>query len=161
MDGSHQVKRILYGTATEGEADVSPDGRWIAYESDETGQFEIFVRPYPDAYTGGRWPISSGGGKTPLWSRDGRELFYRDFSGAMFAAPVALTPTFTSGPGKRLFGGANYFGNGPRLSMRTYDLSLDGSKFLMVKQQTTPGDAAALVVALNWFEELKRLVPVR
>jgi serine/threonine-protein kinase len=161
MDGSHRVDRILYGAATEGEADVSPDGRWIAYESDESGQFEIYVRPYPGAYAGSRWQISDGGGKTPLWSRDGRELFYRDFDGAMWAASVTLTPTFTPGTVVRLFPNANYF-SGPRYQMsgRTYDLSRDG-RFLMVKQQTTPGEASALVVALNWFEELKRVVPVR
>jgi DNA-binding winged helix-turn-helix (wHTH) protein/Tol biopolymer transport system component len=159
MDGSHRVERILYGPNTEGEADVSPDGRWIAYESDESGQFEIYVRPYPDAYAGSRWQISSGGGKTPLWSRDGRELFYRDFDGAMLAASVALTPTFAPGPVVKLFESANYFGSGSSLSGRTYDLSLDGSRFLMIKQQVTPGEAATLVVVLNWFEELKRLVP--
>jgi len=160
MDGSHRVEPILYGVATEGEADVSPDGRWIAYESDESGQFEIYVRPYPAAYGGSRWPISDGGGKTPLWSRDGRELFYRDFDGAMWAASVALTPTFTPGPAVKLFENANYFsGPGSSLSGRTYDLSLDGSRFLMIKQPAS--EAAALVVVLNWFEDLKRLVPVR
>jgi serine/threonine-protein kinase len=160
MDGSHRVERILYGSNTEGEADVSPDGRWIAYESDESGQFEIYVRPYPDAYAGSRWQISSGGGKTPLWSRDGRELFYRDFGGAMLAASVTLTPTFAPGPVVKLFASANYFGSGSSLSGRTYDLSLDGSRFLMIKQLPTD-EAAALVVVLNWFEDLKRLVPAR
>jgi serine/threonine-protein kinase len=158
MDGSHRVEHILYGPNTEGEADVSPDGRWIAYESDESGQVEIYVRPYPDAYSGSRWPISSGGGKMPLWSRDGRELFYRDFGGAMLAASVAHTPTFAPGPVVKLFENANYFGSGSSMSGRTYDLSLDGSRFLMIKQQAN-GEAAALVVVLNWFEELKRLVP--
>jgi serine/threonine-protein kinase len=158
MDGSGRVERILYGANTEGEVDVSPDGRWIAYESDESGQSEIYVRPYPEAYAGGRWQISSGGGRQPLWSRDGREIFYRDFGGAMFAASVAHTPTFAPGPVVKLFENAHYFGSGSSLSGRTYDLSLDGSRFLMIKQQAT-GEAPALVVVLNWFEELKRLVP--
>jgi serine/threonine-protein kinase len=158
MDGSHRVERILYGPNTEGEADVSPDGRWIAYESDESGQFEIYVRPYPDAYAGSRWQISSGGGKQPLWSRNGGELFYRDFDGAMWATPVDLTPTFAPGPVFKLFESANYFGSGSSSSGRTYDLSLDGSRFLMIKQLPTD-QAAALVVELNWFDELKRLVP--
>ena len=159
MDGSGRVERILYGATNEGNAEVSPDGRWIAYDSDESGQFEIYVRPYPDAYAGGRWPISSGGGRQPLWSRDGRELYYRDFDGALLAASVTLTPTFAPGPVVRLFPSANYFGGGSALSGRTYDLSLDGGRFLMIKQM--PPDDAALVVTLNWFEELKRLVPTQ
>ena len=121
-------------------------------------EFEIYVRPYPDAYAGGRWQISSGDGKAPSWSRDGRELFYRDFGGAMLAASVTLAPTFAPGPVVTLFASANYFGSGSALSGRTYDLSLDGTRFLMIKQQAT-GEAVALVVVLNWFEELKRLVP--
>jgi serine/threonine-protein kinase len=161
MDGSGQVDPILYGTTTEGNAEVSPDGHWIAYDSDESGQFEVYVRPYPGAYGGSRWPISSGGGKQPLWSRDGRELFYRDFDGAMWAASVTLTPTFAPGRAIKLFASANYFGSGSALSGRTYDISLDGSRFLMIKQEATAGEAAALVVVLNWFEELKRLVPAR
>ena len=159
MDGTGRVERILYGPTTEGLAEVSPDGRWIAYDSDESGQFEIYVRQYPDTYSGGRWQISSGGGRQPLWSRDGRELFYRDFDGALLAASVTLTPTFAPGPAVKLFENANYFGSGSALSGRTYDLSLDGSRFLMIKQLPTD-EAAALVVVLNWFEELKRLVPV-
>jgi serine/threonine-protein kinase len=162
MDGSRRVERIVYGPTNDGEADVSPDGRWIAYDSDESGQFEIYVRPYPDAYAGGRWQISSGGGKQPLWSRDGRELFYRDFGGAMLAASVDLATTFAPGPVVKLFESANYFsGPGSSMSGRTYDLSLDGSRFLMIKQEATAGDAAVLVVVLNWFEELKRLAPTQ
>ncbi len=153
-----RVERILYGPTTEGLAEVSPDGRWIAYDSDESGQFEIYVRQYPDTYLGRRWQISSGGGRQPLWSRDGRELFYRDFGGGMLAASVTLTPTFAPGPAVKLFENANYFGSGSALSGRTYDLSLDGSRFLMIKQLPTD-EAAALVVVLNWFEGVKRLVP--
>ena len=101
MDGSGRVEPILDSEANEVGAEVSPDGRWIAYDSDESGQFEIYVRPYPDAYAGGRWLISSGGGRQPLWSRDGSELFYRDDGGAMFA--VSVTPALRSlrDPGSR------------------------------------------------------------
>jgi serine/threonine-protein kinase len=159
MDGSRRVDPILEGPTNEGSAEVSPDGRWIAYDSDESGQFEVYVRPYPDAYAGGRWPISSDGGKQPLWSPDGRELFYRDFDGALLAAPVTLTPTFAAGPGVKVFENANYFAGRPGSTMsgRTYDF--DGKRFLMIKPEAAAGEAAALVVVLNWFEELKRLVP--
>jgi eukaryotic-like serine/threonine-protein kinase len=153
-DGSARVERILYGPANEVSAEVSPDGRWIAYGSDESGLLEIYVRPYPDAYRGGRWQISSGGGRQPLWSRDGRELFYRDFSGAVLSAAVTLHPTFAPGPVAKLFDNASYLGSGSHASGRTYDLSLDGKRFLMIKQQEAP---PSLVVVLNWFEELKRV----
>jgi len=132
------------------------------YDSDETGQFEVYVRPYPNAYSGGRWQISSGGGRQPMWSADGRELFYRDFDGAMWALPVELRPTFKPGVAVRLFGSENYSGRGRLMSARSYDLSPDGQRFLMIKQEET-GVAGAgspsLMVVLNWFEELKREVP--
>jgi serine/threonine-protein kinase len=163
MDGSGRVERILYGPANDLTAEVSPDGRWIAYDSDESAQFEIYVRPYPDAYTGGRWQISSGGGRQPLWSRDGRELFYRDFSGAMLAVPVTLEPKFAPGPAVELFENTSYSGRGSFATARTYDLSLDGSRFLMIKEQgiEVGAPAPSLIVVLNWFEELKRLVPAQ
>jgi eukaryotic-like serine/threonine-protein kinase len=157
-DGTGRVEPIIHGPGNDLTADVSPDGRWIAYDSDEAGQLEVYVRPYPNAYAGGRWQISSGGGKQALWSRDGRELFFRDYSGALMSAAVTLAPTFAPGPVVKVFDNANYLGGGTHASGRTYDLSLDGKRFLMVKQQeATP----ALVVVLNWFEELKRLVPAR
>jgi serine/threonine-protein kinase len=163
MDGSGRVEPILDGEANEQGAEVSPDGRWIAYESDESGQVEIYVRPYPDASAGGRWLISSGGGRQPLWARDGSELFYRDYGGAMWAVPVTPGPTFNPGRVVKLFENDHYFGTGtgPSGSGRAFDLSLDGSRFLMIKEQGITADAAvpSLVVVLNWFEELKRLVP--
>jgi eukaryotic-like serine/threonine-protein kinase len=146
--------------ANELWAEVSPDGRWVAYDSDESGQFEIYVRPIPDAYRGGRWQISSGGGRQPVWSRDGRELFYRDFTGAVLALPVTSAPTFAPGRSVRLFDGSAYVGGGAHGSGRTYDVSPDASRFLMIKIGSADRAPAPLVVVLNWFEELRRLVPV-
>ncbi|HET6628454.1 MAG TPA: protein kinase [Woeseiaceae bacterium] len=162
LDGTRHAEPLIYGPANELNADVSPDGRWIAYDSDESGVFEVYVRSYTDPYGGGRWQISSGGGRQPLWSRDGTELFYRDFSGAMMAASVKPGPTFTPGPVVMLFENAGYNGAGAQGSGRTYDLSLDGRRFLMIKAfpSTDEESSRPLVVALNWFEELKRLVPV-
>jgi serine/threonine-protein kinase len=161
MDGSRRVETILSTAANDLTCEVSPDGRWIVYDSDETGHFEVYVRPYPQAYSGGRWQISSEGGRQPMWSHDGRELYYRDFEGAMWAVPVALTPTFMPGAAVRLFANHGYVGRGGLMSARTYDLSPDGKRFLMIK--TAPDQAAgaaALVVVLNWFEELNRAVPI-
>jgi hypothetical protein len=95
-----------------------------------------------------------------LWSRDGREIFYRDFEGGMHAASVKLSPTFTPGAVVRLFPNAGYSGDGGLGSGRTYDVSLDGRRFLMIKAQSAANAAArSVVVVLNWFEELKRAVP--
>ena len=99
-----------------------------------------------------------------MWSHDGREIYHRDYKGDMWATPVELHPTFAPGPAKRLFANRNYSGGGRLMSARTYDLSPDGQRFLMIKVQPTSADEAesgipTLVVVLNWFEELKRLVP--
>ena len=160
LDGSHRVERIVYSEANDLTANVSPDGRWIVYDSDESGQFEVYVRPYPQAYSGGRWQISSNGGRQPLWSHDGRAIFYRDFDGGMYAASVQLNPTFEPGPVARLFANAGYAGSGTSGSDRTYDVSHDGQRFLMIKTETGPtATASSIVVVLNWFEELQRAVP--
>jgi serine/threonine-protein kinase len=160
LDGSHRVERIVYSEANDLTAGVSPDGRWIVYDSDESGQFEVYVRPYPHAYSGGRWQISSNGGRQPLWSHDGREIFYRDFDGDLYAASVNLNPTFKPGPVARLFPNAGYAGRGARGGGRTYDVSADGQRFLMIKLEPgPPATASSVVVVLNWFEELKHAVP--
>jgi hypothetical protein len=120
----------------------------------------VYVRPYPKTDSG-QWKVSTSGGRQALWSRNGRELFYRDYGGAVIAVPVPPGPRFLRGePVTILPANLIYAGGGAALSSRTYDLSLDGSRFLMIKE----GDAAkppSLVVVQNWQEELKRLVPTR
>jgi serine/threonine-protein kinase len=137
-------------------AEVSPDGRWMAYGSTQSGQYEVYVTSYPDAR--GRWQISTGGGRQPAWSRDGRELFYRDFNGALIAVPVTRSPTFAAGPGRKLFEDAAYAGAGSSLSDRTFDVSADGRRFLMIRMNAPP--RRSLAVVQNWFDELTRRVPV-
>jgi serine/threonine-protein kinase len=159
LDGSRRVESIVHSPGHDGTAEVSPDGRWLAYDSNESGQFEVYVRPYPDADRA-RWQVSVEGGRQPLWSRDGRELFYRDFSGAVMSVPVVLTPNFSGLQPVKTLDGSGYSGSGQFLSARTYDLSLDGRRFLMLKPVRS-GTTRSLVVVLNWFEELKRLVPSR
>ena len=158
LDGSRRVQPLVQSPGTEWTAETSPDGRWFAYDSDESGQFEIYVRPFPDAGRQ-RWQISIDGGRQPLWSPDGRELFYRDFSGALLSVPVTLSPSFSSGPAVRILDGSNYAGDGRFLSSRTYDVARDGRRFLMLKRVEPGGDRAAIVVMLNWFEAIKRLAP--
>jgi serine/threonine-protein kinase len=142
--------------------DISPDGRWLAYQSDESGQFEIYVRPFPDVQTG-RWQVSRAGGTRPLWARSGRELFYLAppalTSGvAMMAVPVESGPGFRAGNPTRLFAGP-YFAE---LNPRTYDVSPDGQRFLMIKDKTAnPAVSNRIIVVENFFEELKRRAPLK
>jgi len=159
LDGQHKSEPLIHGPANELWAEVSPGGRWVAYDSDESGQFEVYVRPFPNAYQGRRWQVSAAGGRQSVWSHDGRELFYRDFSGALMSVPVASGPDFAPGRPVRLFEGTGYTGGGAQGGGRTYDVSADGSRFLMVRTGDQVG--TPLVVVLNWFEELRRLAPVR
>jgi Tol biopolymer transport system component len=158
LEGTRGTKPLIHGPANELWAEVSPDGRWVAYDSDESGQFEVYVRPYPDAYAGGRWQVSAAGGRQPLWSPNGHELFYRDFSGALMSIPIAAGSTFAPGRPARLLEGGRYIGGGASGSGRTYDVSPDGSRFLMIRDDNQ--QTGSLVVVLNWFEELKRLAPI-
>jgi serine/threonine-protein kinase len=162
LDGERRSTPLVATAANELTAEVSPDGRWIAYDSDESGQFEVYVRPYPNTDEGGRWQISSGGGRQPVWSHDGRELFYRDFDGALMSVAVTLTPTFAPGPVTKLFQRNEYVGAGARGGGRTYDIALDDSRFLMLKEQpaAAASGGARLVVVLDWFAELERHAPL-
>ncbi len=148
---------LVQTTFAEFTAEVSPDGRWLAYASIESGQFEVYVRPFPNVNSG-RWQVSTGGGTKPAWARSGRELFYLDGSNQLTAVPVQTTgSTFSAGNPTKLFEG-QYFVNTP--PSRAYDVSPDGQRFLMIKDNASSAQAstatpASLVVVLNWFEELK------
>jgi dipeptidyl aminopeptidase/acylaminoacyl peptidase len=163
IDGERRSEPLIATAANELTAEVSPDGHWMAYDSDESGQFEVYVRPYPNAGEGGRWQISSGGGRQPLWSHDGRELFYRDYAGAVMSVAVTLTPTFTPGRATKLFQRSEYAGSGARGGGRTYDVAPDDSRFIMIKTRPVApqGEKPELVVVLDWFAELERLAPLR
>jgi serine/threonine-protein kinase len=137
---------------------VSPDGRWMAYHSNVSGQYEIYVERYPELDN--RQQISSGGMR-PLWSRDGRELFFTSVDGRQMLA-VAVQPgtPLVAGRPQVLFDYATQPATG---GTRPYDIAPDG-RFLIIRsgQPRASGDTASnLVVVLNWFEELKRLVPTR
>jgi serine/threonine-protein kinase len=158
LDGSRRVDSLVHSAGQDGNAEVSPDARWLAYDSDESGQFEVYVRPYPDADRA-RWQVSAGGGRQPLWSRDGRELFYRDFAGGLLSVPIARDATFLAGRPHTILENRSYVGGGRSLTARTYDVSPDGRRFLLLKAQSS--DTTALVVVVNWTEELKRRTPAR
>ena len=132
------------------QAQLSPDGRFVAYGSDQSGTFDIFVQPFPDA-SRGKWMVSSGGGVEPRWSRDGKELFY--FSGqTLMAVPVSLNPTFSNGAPVAMFDAAVQAGY--TNDSHRWQVAPDGKRFLLLapagQQQAPP-----LEVVVNWPALLK------
>jgi Tol biopolymer transport system component len=124
----------------------SPDGKWLAYVSDESGRNDVYVQPFPGP--GPKWLVSTDGGVDPVWSRDSRELFYRR-DDQMMTVPVALKGEFSAGRPQRLFDMRFDAGdNGP-----TYDVSRDGSWFVMSRSEQGPA-AGELHIVLNWFSEV-------
>ena len=155
--GQGRKAQPLYHTgAFEDAPQFSPDGRWLAYTSNESGRTEVYVQPYPGP--GGKWLISTDGGTEPQWNRNGRELFYR-LGDKMMAVDISTQPNFAAGKPRQLFEG-RYASNPLGYARPNYDVSPDGQRFLMLKpveqQQTGP---TQINVVLNWTEELKRLVP--
>ncbi len=131
---------------------ISPDGRWLAYVSDESGQMEVYVRPFPDAQTA-RSQVSVNGGTEPVWAPDGRELFFRGTT-QYVAASVTTEPAFSVRDRRDLFP-VDQFAAGAGHPM--YDVHPDADRFVMLLQGTTV--PTALVLVQNFFEELKPLVP--
>jgi serine/threonine-protein kinase len=129
----------------------SPDGRWIAYVSDESGEYEVYVREYE---TGVKHPISVGGGTEPVWSPNGRELYYRN-KAWMMAVSIEMEPRFAAGKPEMLFE-APYAES--TAAYPNFDVAPDGNRFIMI-QSTLESSATTVVVVLNWFEELKSRVP--
>ncbi len=154
LEGEEPPEPLLASEFGERNGEISPDGRWLTYQSDESGEDRIYVRPFPDVDSG-RIPISARGGTEPLWSPDGSELFYRS-GDSLMAVPVRTEPAFEAGSPEVLFTGSYSVTIG-----RMYDVAPDAQKFLMVKPvETTEGGAPNHVVLVqNWFEELERLVP--
>ncbi len=156
--GDRAVTPLLANpTVREASASVSRDGRWIAYQSNETGQEEIYVRPFPNVEDG-KWQVSSGGGLDPRWSADGGSLFYRNTSGLMRTS-IQIVPTFSSSTPMPAIGREVRIGSGASSVARQYDVSADGLRVLVMKDGDDTAERPDLNVVLNWFEELKRLVP--
>jgi len=157
LDGTRRVDHLLENPPVERNGVVSPNGRWLAYEElDREGQFEVYVRPFPNVSTG-QWKISMSGGTRPVWARSGKELFYVTPDGGLMAVPAEPGgPKWSSGSPAKVIEGP-YMTRSLR-DKPTYDVSTDGKRFLMVKQ---PANQAApqIVVVQNWFEELNRLAP--
>lgn len=149
LDGEGRTEWLLEDTFSEGRAQVSQDGRWMAYLSTEADQFDIFVRPFPNV-DDGRFPIARNAG-TPVWGPDGRELFYQRLEdGAIMVVPIDTEPTFSAGNPTVLFDGP--YARGGALFM--FDTT-DGQRFLMIKEPS----ATDITLVQNFDEELRRLFP--
>jgi eukaryotic-like serine/threonine-protein kinase len=160
VTGTHTITPLVQTPATERNGIVSPDGRWLAYEANDSGQMEIYVRPYPDV-TSGRWQVSSGGGTQPLWSRDGRELFYVSPANALMRVGVEHSSSWmVTMPTMLLKGGSLITVSGN--PGRSYDVSPDGQRFLVLKPGNAPNTPPAQLMVVEHFDALlKRLVPTK
>jgi len=163
MEGGRKWRPLLEQKHNEGQPKISPDGRWMAYTSDESGQDEVYVRPFPEVDKGRR-QVSINGGNNPLWSPDGRELFYR-MGDSVMGTGVQTEPTFEPGKPIVLFQG-KYVSQSPIIGI-SWDISPEGKRFLMMKEAVSAEKPAAaevprkINVVLNLFEELKQRVPAK
>ena len=153
VDEQDAPRMILSSRFSEHPAALSPDGEWLVYGSDETGRREVYVQR--TIGVGGKRQVSVAGGTEPVWSPDGTEIFYRDDT-RMFGVPV------TSGDGELTLGEPRVLFEGDFapgfFGFVNYDVTSDGERFLMLRQ--VEGSEVPIVIVLNWFEELKRLVPL-
>jgi Tol biopolymer transport system component len=162
-DPDRTTRPFVQTAANERWPEFSPDGRWVAYASDESGRDEVYVQPYPGP--GSRHPISAGGGAQPAWARNGRELFFTvpdatvasDLNKVM-VVDVTTTPTFKAGVPRPLES-VVHFTN----PIRAYDVSADGQRFITVRDNDRPSEPppAQMILVQNWLEELKQRVPTR
>ena len=155
LEGERQPRPFLRTPFNEASPVFSPDNRWLAYGSGESGRREIYVQPFPGP--GGKSQISTEGGTEPVWPRNGRELFYRNGE-RMMAVEITTEPTFSAGSPRLLFEGRQFsFSAGFGAN---YDVTSDGQRFVMMQASEQQQEAATQInVVLNWFEELKRRVP--
>ncbi|MBA7647326.1 Tol-Pal system protein TolB [subsurface metagenome] len=134
---------------------ISPSGRWLAYSSDESGRAEIYIKTYPGP--GGAIPVTTDGGREPVWDPSEKELYYRDDTGdKLFKVSILTEPTVQVGSPELLFEGR--FMASSSLWGRNYDISPQGDFFILIEEGEMQS-AAQINVVVNWFEELKRLAP--
>jgi serine/threonine-protein kinase len=149
VDGGSRPRPLVVAPQVQGGARFSPDGRWLAYESDESGRTEVYVRAH--GRSDRRWTISTEGGSAPLWSHMGREIVYKNGT-KILAVPVATTPRFKAGVPAVLFD------RGKRV--QGYDVTPDGQRFVIAEDAETEPERLQIVFIPDWFQELKAKVPV-
>jgi len=151
--GDTTLVPLLTSPSRESNPALSPDGRWLAYASDESGSSEVYVRPFPDVASA-RWQVSLNGGAVPVWARNGRELFYLSSRQDMVSVEIHPGSSFSAGEPRVLFSAAGYNLGG---ASGIFDVSPDGRRFLLVRPLTGVAETE-LVLVQNWFEELKARV---
>ena len=157
LEGERDFQPIIKTSFDERNAELSPDGGWIAYQSNESGSDEVYVQPFPDV-SDGRWQVSNGGGSRPMWSPDGRELYFMAQEERLMVVPVAEAESWMRQNPEELFEKPY-----PQpLFSRTFDISPDGERFLMIKEEGADGEntpSVRVVLVQNWSAELERLLP--
>ena len=153
LEGDPQPRPVVKTPGYDGGGEFSPDGRWMAYVSNESGQFEVYLRPYPGPDR--KKQVSTQGGTHPKWNRNGKELFYR-VGNKMMVVDVSTSPDLTLSQPRVLFEQRYAFGSASTIP--NYDVSPDGQRFVMVKDDSASG---RVNIVLNWFEELKARVPTK
>jgi serine/threonine-protein kinase len=152
-----EVADFLATPAMEHMAVFSPNGKWIAYVSNESGRDEVYLRPFPRVEGLGR-RVSTDGATAPVWARNGSELYFRSASGDLMAVPITDTPALTIGRPQSLFRVSGRF----RISgnAAAYDVLVDGRRFIMVTEpERTESSARQITVVQNWLRDLTRRVP--
>jgi serine/threonine protein kinase len=161
LDGTRRVTTLLQTPFDELSGAISPDGHWLAYETNSSGQFEIWVRPFPNT-SAAKYQISRSGGARPVWAHSGKELFFFGGDGTLMRVPVDGTATtWNNKDPAKLLEARYYTGNGN--PNRSYDVSSDDQRFLMIKSASADPTTVppSIIVVQHFDEELKRLVPVK
>jgi serine/threonine-protein kinase len=159
MADTPSAELILATSANEQHPSLSPDGRWLAYESDQSGQFEIYVRPYPNIDES-RWQVSSRGGRQPIWSPSGDEIYYAAgpvYARQLMSVSVTTDEGFDLGDPDPMFS----FAKEGYAELRDHDLHPDGDRFLIAQRSVTQLSSDHLVYVVNWLDEVEQLVPTR
>lgn len=154
-EGDHSIEKLISGPFNAGGAQFSPDGRWVAYVSDESGRNEVYLRQYQES--GNRVQLSVAGGTQPIWSRNGRELFFRN-GNELLVVNITLGPNVTAGKPVVLFSKAMPESTSGRIYKLSsdYDVSSDGQRFVVPKVNPESDDSPRARVILNWFSQLKQ-----
>jgi serine/threonine-protein kinase len=148
--GDTTLVPLVASPAVEFYPSLSPDGRWLAYASNESGKNEIYVRPFPETASA-KWQVSTAGGTEPAWSSTGRELFYLNGKTEMVSVEIPPGATFSVGRQRTLFSAAQTSGGGP---VPSYSVSPDNKRFLMLREGDT-AQQSELIVAENWLGQLR------
>jgi serine/threonine-protein kinase len=157
LEGDRQERPLLNTSFAEMNAALSPDGRFMAYQSNESGRPEIYVRPFPGV-DAARWPISSEGGDQPHWSPNGKELFYFK-QHQLMVVPIETAPKFSAGKAQMLL--ETRIPTVPMFGVLPYAMAPDGRRFLLIEEEANADpekNASQIIVVVNWLEELRRMV---